>query len=159
VFQHNGVTTPLTPGRLSALARAASADGAWRELVRYSASGRWYQRMEAAESHEMWLLSWLPGQGTGFHDHLGSAGVVAVVRGELTERTPRPGSAVTAERVVGAGELRSFGPRHVHDVVNASSDPAVSIHAYSPPLAGMRRYQMTGSGLMLTALERAGVGW
>ena len=33
-----------------------------------------------------WLLSWLPGQGTGLHDHGGSAGAFAVVRGTLHER-------------------------------------------------------------------------
>src|SRR3712207_8332217 len=34
---------------------------------------------------QVWLLSWLPGQGTGLHDHGGSAGALAVVRGTLSE--------------------------------------------------------------------------
>ena len=58
-----------------------------------------------------------------------------------------------------AGRARSFGPRHVHEVVNESAAPAVSIHAYSPPLAGMRRYELTRSGLVLAAVETAGERW
>ena len=34
----------------------------------------------------MWLLSWLPDQGTPLHDHGTSAGAFAVVDGTLTER-------------------------------------------------------------------------
>ena len=55
--------------------------------------------------------------------------------------------------------MRSFGPRHVHEVVNETAAPAVSIHAYSPPLAGMRRYELTGRGLVLAAVETAGERW
>ena len=58
-----------------------------------------------------------------------------------------------------AGRVRSFGPRHVHEVVNESAAPAVSIHAYSPPLAGMRRYELTRGGLVLAAVETAGERW
>jgi hypothetical protein len=47
----------------------------------------------------------------------------------------------------------------VHEVANESTAPAVSIHAYSPPLAGMRRYQLTRSGLVLASVESAGERW
>jgi hypothetical protein len=47
----------------------------------------------------------------------------------------------------------------VHEVVNGSAGPAVSIHAYSPPLAGMRRYELTSGGLVLAAVETAGERW
>jgi hypothetical protein len=42
----------------------------------------------------------------------------------------------------------------VHDVRNASAGTvAVSIHAYSPPLSAMTRYDLTPSGLVPIGTE------
>jgi hypothetical protein len=150
---------PLRRTRLADLVRLAAATGEWSALVRYTEGERWYHRLERGETHEVWLLSWLPGQRTGFHDHCGSSGAFAVVQGELQERTPAPGRPRPVSAAFPAGRARSFGPRHVHEVVNESGAPAVSIHAYSPPLAGMRRYELTQSGLVLAAVETAGERW
>ena len=79
---------PLNQARLAELVRLAAATGEWAALVRYTEDERWYHRLERGENHEVWLLSWLPGQRTGFHDHCGSSGAFAVVAGELRERTP-----------------------------------------------------------------------
>jgi hypothetical protein len=52
------------------------------------------------------------------------------------------------------GVVRSFGPHYVHDVRNSSEDSvAVSIHAYSPPLSEMTRYDLTPGGLVAAATE------
>jgi hypothetical protein len=52
--------------------------------------------------------------------------------------------------------VRSFGPHHVHDVRNSSAGSvAVSVHAYSPPLSAMTRYELTSSGLMPVRTEGA----
>jgi predicted metal-dependent enzyme (double-stranded beta helix superfamily) len=150
---------PLNRARLAELVRVAAAAGEWPALVRYTEDERWYHRLERGENHEVWLLSWLPGQRTGFHDHCGSSGAFAVVAGELRERTPAARRPQPASAAFPAGRARSFGPRHVHEVVNESAAPAVSIHAYSPPLAGMRRYELTHSGLVLAAVETAGERW
>ena len=58
----------------------AASPQRWLGLVRYDPARRWYRRL-LAEDREVWLLSWLPGQHTGFHDHGSSAGAFAVVRG------------------------------------------------------------------------------
>ena len=150
---------PARETRPADLVRLAAAAGEWADLVRYSEGERWYQRLERGENHEVWLLSWLPGQRTGFHDHCGSSGAFTVVQGELRERTPAAGRAALATGAFAAGRIRSFGPRHVHEVANESAAPAVSIHAYSPPLSGMRRYELTRSGLVLAAVETAGERW
>lgn len=150
---------PLSQARLAELVRLAAVTGEWAALVRYTEDERWYHRLERGENHEVWLLSWLPGQRTGFHDHCGSSGAFAVVAGELRERTPAARRPEPASAAFPAGRARSFGPRHVHEVVNESAAPAVSIHAYSPPLAGMRRYELTRSGLVLAAVEAAGERW
>jgi predicted metal-dependent enzyme (double-stranded beta helix superfamily) len=150
---------PLDRARLADLVHLAAATGEWSALVRYTEGERWYHRLERGDNYEVWLLSWLPGQRTGFHDHCGSSGAFAVVQGELRERTPAAGRPQPVSAAFRAGRARSFGPRHVHEVVNKSAAPAVSIHAYSPPLAGMRRYELTPSGLVLTAVDSAGERW
>ena len=58
---------------------------------------RWHQRLHHDQQVDVWLLSWLPAQGTALHDHGGSGGAFAVVGGELAEavhlrRGPRAGS-------------------------------------------------------------------
>lgn len=158
----------LSPARLSQIvASAAAQPERWHNLVRYDPARRWYLRMELTDEYEVWLLSWHPGQGTGFHDHGGSRGAFAVALGELQEhavgcgsgressvRAGRPTAAV-AVRTVATGQIRSFGPRFVHHVVNNSARNAVSVHAYSPPLPEMRRYELTATGLRYTGTEPA----
>ena len=158
LLANTGVRQRLDQARLADLVRQAAA-GDWAALVRYSEGERWYQRLERGAQHEVWLLSWLPGQRTGFHDHCGSSGAFTVVQGELREWAPATRRPSPRAAALPAGRVRSFGPRHVHEVVNESAAAAVSIHAYSPPLSGMRRYELTQSGLVLAAVETAGERW
>jgi Cysteine dioxygenase type I len=44
-------------------------------------------------------------------------------------------------------------------MVNACAAPAVSVHAYSPPLTAMRRYELTAAGLVHTSTEHAELNW
>jgi len=137
----------------------ASRPGDWQHLVRFAPEARWRTRLRGDEDHEAWLVSGLPRQGTGLHDHGGSAGAFLVVSGTLTEHTPVLGGFAMHARRVAAGSARSFGQRHVHDVVNASSTPAVSVHVYSAPLTEMRRYEVSPSGLVPAGMRLAAGGW
>ena len=58
--------------------RLATTPADWLGRVRLNPEGRWYERIHLDDSHEVWVISWLPGQATGFHDHGGSAGAFAV---------------------------------------------------------------------------------
>ena len=131
--------------------RLAASPTDWLARVRLNSAGRWYERIHIDDSHEVWLISWLPGQATGFHDHGGSAGAFAVVWGTLMERRVT-GAALTGQvlaKPIGAGGSRAFGPRYIHDVRNtAAAAVAVSVHAYSPPLPQMTRYDLTPGGLV-----------
>ena len=71
----------------------------------------------------------------------------------------RPGRREVTGRALAAGAVRAFGPAYLHDVRNAGDRPAVSVHAYSPALSLMRRYEMTGSGLVLAGAESADSDW
>ena len=151
---------PISPLELARLVSVvASQPARWRPTVRFDPARRWFAQLELTTDLEVWLLSWLPGQSTGFHDHGAAVGAFTVAQGELTERTVPAGRAVAASRVLAAGQARPFGPAHVHDVVNTSAAPAVSVHAYSPPLTAMRRFELTAGGLVHTSTDSAGAGW
>ncbi len=154
------VPAALSPRQLAEQVRLVAATPRdWMSRVRLGPDERWYERMPADEQYEVWLISWLPGQGTGFHDHGGSAGAFGVVWGTLEEH--QGGTAGTAGRQsvtavsVTAGRVRSFGPAYVHDVRNTSEAVAVSVHAYSPPLTEMTRYDLSENGLIVLDTEAA----
>ncbi|MFE2721220.1 cysteine dioxygenase [Kitasatospora sp. NPDC059327] len=146
--------TPLTPKSLRAIVRdLAEQPDQWIHHVRLSTEERWYRRLVADEDHEVWLISWLPGQSTGFHDHGGSRGAFAVALGELEELSlggPEQGLLI---RRITAGTARAFGPEYVHDVRNTAAGPAVTLHAYSPPLSSMAHYELRAGGLVRTSQE------
>lgn len=130
---------PATVAEFAGMARSIAADRErWAPLVRYDATTRWYARLLNGPGYEVWLLSWVPGQGSGLHDHGRSTGVLTVLQGELSERS-----------ITGAGETRRTlrpgtqylsTPGYVHEVVNDALEPAVSLHAYFPGLTEMTPY-------------------
>ncbi|MFF4604649.1 cysteine dioxygenase [Streptomyces sp. NPDC001339] len=188
---------PHTVAGFAGLARSIAADRtAWAPLVRYDATTRWYHRLRtipartgaagaageggtageggaASLGYEVWLLSWVPGQGSGRHDHGVSSGVLTVLEGELTEhggttgpRTLTAGAAgprtLTAgaarPRTLTAGAQRVFAPGYVHEIVNDSLRPAVSLHIYFPGLTDMpmhpsRRTTAGTAGIAVAAPE------
>jgi predicted metal-dependent enzyme (double-stranded beta helix superfamily) len=144
----------LKPAELAARAQIfADHPEEWLHRVRLSPDGRWYERVHLDEDHEVWLISWLPGQSTGFHDHGAASGAFTVVLGSLEEH------GVTAGRTLASGESRQFGPGHVHDVRNTSTAPAVSVHVYSPPLATMRRYDLDADGRLVELFTESADDW
>ncbi|MFF2812794.1 cysteine dioxygenase [Streptomyces sp. NPDC058000] len=123
---------PTTVAGFAGLARSLAADrAAWTPLVRYDATTRWYHRLRTGPGYEVWLLSWVPGQGSGRHDHGPSSGVLTVLEGELTEH------GTGGARTLGAGAQRVFAPGYAHEVVNDALVPAVSLHVYFPGLTDM----------------------
>lgn len=149
--------SPVDLGRLVRDTAAAAED--WLEIVRFTSDSRWFHRLTLAEEYEVWLLTWLPGQRTGFHDHGRARGAFFVARGQLLETLGRPGSSQLRRRIAGQRSVTSFGGNHLHDVSSNSAEPAISVHAYSPPLSAMRRYEMTGTGLTLVGTDRAEQNW
>ncbi len=114
-------------------------------FVDYDPDERWHQRIYRDRRVDVWLISWLPAQGTQLHDHGGSSGSFTVLDGELTEAVVGGGRLVDHRR--GAGESVGFGSHYVHDVRNLSDAPAVSVHAYSAPLTSMNFYDLSGGRL------------
>jgi rhodanese-related sulfurtransferase len=132
-----------TPEELANIVSQFASSDAWLDKVRLRADGRWYERLHHGPDYDLWVISWLPGQSTGFHDHGASSGAFVVATGILEEH--RPGERT---RVIHPGKPRAFGPDYAHDVRNGSLAPAISIHAYSPPLDEMKEYELDGSRLV-----------
>lgn len=132
---------------LMALVQAvAEAPAMWEPALQLpQGSDRWWTRLRANARYDLWLLSWLPGLGTDLHDHGDSAAAFAVVRGSLAEvrvdTRHRPRHYVRK-----AGSATWLAAGVIHDVTGAGREPAVSIHAYSPPLRDMNYYAYDGIG-------------
>jgi len=132
-----------TPEELANIVSLFASSDRWMDKVRLRAERRWYERLCHGPDYDIWVLSWLPGQSTGFHDHGASSGAFVVATGVLEEH--RPGKR---NHVMHPGKPRAFGPDYTHDVRNLSLAPAISIHAYSPPLSEMNEYELDGSQLV-----------
>lgn len=126
-----------TAAQLVTLVRdVANGPAHWAQFVRFDPDERFAMLLERGPGHDLWLLTWLPGQHTGLHDHGGSTGAFAVVSGRLREHRPSAESARSTTRIR-PGRPRVVPDPIVHDVGNVDRAPAISIHAYSPPLSAM----------------------
>jgi len=144
---------------LLALARLYAARPVdWPLAPRFDPVERWYHRLASHDDAEVWLLTWLPGQGTELHDHGGADGAFTVLSGVLTEYVAGNRHPLLRNEFAD-GKGHRFGRHHVHRVVNEGNRPAVSVHAYSPALVTMNRYRLDGRRLTLTATDRAGATW
>jgi predicted metal-dependent enzyme (double-stranded beta helix superfamily) len=120
----------------------------WRPHVRHDPEQRIYHRLLDDEHVTVWLICWMPGHDTGFHDHDGSSGAVAVLEGEVVEerlRLLRP----PARRVFGPRGVLEFGAADIHRVRHHGTAPAVTLHAYSPALRRMGAYHVDEDGRLL----------
>jgi predicted metal-dependent enzyme (double-stranded beta helix superfamily) len=136
----------LSQDELRSLAAALAADPPlWEHLVRHRADARTYAELHRDDHLAVWLICWMDDHDTGFHDHDLSAGAVGVAAGAVREERLVLGGA-PVERVVSAGESFSFGPSDIHRVAHAPGAPAVTVHAYSPPLSRMGAYEVLATG-------------
>lgn len=158
------ITTAGTPGvnrftrsQLLRTARLFATDPDLASLVDLDAHQRQWRRLDATDHLEIWLITWPARTTTGWHDHDASEGAFLTVRGTLTETIWSRGEFHGRELT--AGEGRSFGAQHVHEVSNLGSLPALSVHVYSPALTRMTRYAVVGDRVESTGVERAGEHW
>src|SRR5919201_6552331 len=127
--------------------RLAPDRARWRHLVRYGVPERHFEQVWRDEHVDVWVITWARGNDTGFHDHDVSRGAVAVVEGELVEERLALGGT-PREIHHGAGGVFDFDASHVHRMRHDVATPAVSIHAYSPPLWRMGAYTVDAEGTL-----------
>jgi predicted metal-dependent enzyme (double-stranded beta helix superfamily) len=117
----------------------------WRHLVAHDPSERRYEELLRDDHVAAWLICWMDDHDTGFHDHDLSSGAVAVVAGAVAEdRLVLGGEPVT--RTFATGGSFTFSAADIHRVRHTGDVPAVTIHAYSPPLWRMGAYEILPGG-------------
>jgi len=136
----------LDAAELRALvAELATRPELWGELVAPDPGRRVYVQLIEDAHVNAWIICWMDDHDTGFHDHDLSAGAVAVVSGAVREERLVLGGPPTGTHV-GEGGVFSFGAADIHRVLHAGDGPAVTIHAYSPPLRRMGAYEIDADG-------------
>ena len=136
----------LDAEELRALAQGLRDDrGLWEPLVHHTPDQRNYELLLHDDRAMAWVISWMDDHDTGFHDHDVSSGAVHVVEGRIREERLRLGRAPLT-RTFGAGATFGFGAADIHRVAHAGGGPAVTIHAYSPPLWRMGAYEVQADG-------------
>jgi predicted metal-dependent enzyme (double-stranded beta helix superfamily) len=138
----------LSPLELEAVvARLAADRDRWAHLVRHDPTQRLYEELHRDDDLAVWLICWMDDHDTGFHDHDLSSGAVAVVAGAVAEdRLVLGGEPVT--RTFAAGGTFHFSAADIHRVRHTGATPAVTIHAYSPPLWRMGQYALGKDGIL-----------
>ena len=118
------------------------------EHLHFAESGYKRNLVRAAPNYHAWLLCWKNGQRSPIHDHSGSACVVRVLRGTLTEtlfeRAPNGHVKASFSRNFGQGSLMGSEDTDIHQVSNLQAEGAdlVTLHVYSPPLHRMETFSL-----------------
>jgi Cysteine dioxygenase type I len=129
------------------VAELADRPELWIHLVKHDSSQRVYEELLSDDHVTAWLICWMDDHDTGFHDHDVSAGAVAVVSGAVREERLTI-AGPPAVRNVAVGASFHFSPADIHRVRHAGSDPAVTLHVYSPPLLRMGSYEIGEDGVL-----------
>src|SRR5581483_1887535 len=120
-----------------------------------TAEARAYLQVWDDEDVNAWLICWTEDQDTGYHDHDDSAAAITVISGTVREDRLRL-DGLPRSRTFGPGERFSLPASAIHPVLHAGQVPAVTLHAYSPPLLRTGAYSVTSEGLLeRTALSSA----
>ncbi len=132
----------LSPEGLIAFAERLAADPErWRDAVQHRSDARVYEQIWDDEEVNAWLICWSEHHDTGVHDHDDSAAAIVVLDGQVREDRLRLAAGPTSH-VLGAGATFTVPPCAIHRVLHAGTGPAVTIHAYSPPLRRTGAYRV-----------------
>ena len=127
------------------MANLAASPDRWRHLVRHATDARVYEQVWDDEDVNAWVICWSEDQDTGFHDHDESAAAIAVISGHVREDRLRLDDSPRS-RVLGPGSVFTVPAVAIHRVLHAGDAPAVTIHAYSPPLSRTGAYRTGPDG-------------
>jgi len=125
----------------------------WAHMVRHESDVRVYEQIWDDEDVNAWLICWSEDQDTGFHDHDQSAAAITVISGRVREDRLTIGGGPPRSRELRAGERFTLPPVAIHRVLHAGDGPAITLHAYSPPLERTGAYTIGEGG----TLERQSV--
>ena len=127
------------------VAALAAAPECWKDHVRHESDARVYEQIWDEQEVNAWVICWSEDQDTGFHDHDESGAAIAVISGSVREDRLRL-EGEPRSRTLGPGKTFSVPPVAIHRVLHAGDGPAVTIHAYSPPLTRTGAYRVGADG-------------
>jgi quercetin dioxygenase-like cupin family protein len=138
----------LSAAELNRFAHELAADAdRWRHLIRHADDVRVFEQIWDDEDVNAWVICWSEDQDTGFHDHDDSAAAIMVIDGHVREERLRFGADPEA-RVAGPGTSLFVPATAIHRVLHAGNGPAITIHAYSPPLRRTGAYRVGQDGTL-----------
>jgi hypothetical protein len=145
ITPHEGI---LNPVELEQVACAiASRPELWTPHTHADTERRRYELVYEDDRMDAWVLSWMPGQATGFHDHYISSVGLCIAQGRVLEDQMRYGGE-PIERRLSTGDSRGGDPSYIHRVRHEDGVPAVTIHVYSPPLEWVGQYRLGDDGVV-----------
>jgi quercetin dioxygenase-like cupin family protein len=124
----------------------------WLRFVRHDREHRVYELLWDDEDVNAWLICWSEDHDTGFHDHDRSAAAITVIAGQVREDRLRLNGEPRSE-ISGAGQTLTMPANAIHRVLHAGTGPAVTIHAYSPPLTRTGAYAVGDDGELLRVAQ------
>jgi len=137
---------PLTTTQLADLSEAIVNDPAiWRDLIVADPDRRRYRLLFEDDRLDSWVIMWMPGQGTGYHDHSYSAVGLCGAEGSVVEKQMTL-PAGHSEVIVGPGDRREGPSGYIHSVAHHEGGPAITIHSYSPPLIEVGQFRVDDEG-------------
>jgi hypothetical protein len=140
----------LSSSELSAFATGLAGEPErWAHLLDDLDGTRAYELIYDDGDVNAWAIRWSEDADTGFHDHDDSAAGIAVIRGRVRDDRLTLGGGVGGNpisREFGAGQTFVVEPVAIHRVLHAGHGPAVTIHAYSPPLRRTGAYRVGPDG-------------
>lgn len=128
-------------------AQLADEPERWAHVMDAGADERVYELIWDHEDVNAWVIVWNEDSDTGFHDHDVSGAGIAVIDGMVREDRLSLGG-LPRVRVFSAGETFTVEPTAIHRVLHAGGGPAVTIHAYSPPLRRIGAYRVDDDGVL-----------
>ena len=147
---HDGI---LSPEELEDIAAGiGERDDLWQPLVRIDAERRRYELLYEDDRMDAWVLTWMPGHATGFHDHWISSVGICGAQGVVREDQMRFGLP-PIERKLSRGTRRCGNPSYIHRVQHLEGEPAVTIHVYSPRLDWVGQYRVDEDGVMRREIQ------
>jgi mannose-6-phosphate isomerase-like protein (cupin superfamily) len=140
----------FTAGELERFVRGLVATPElWRGHVRHSDDLRICEQIWDDDEVNAWVICWSEDQDTGFHDHDESAAAIAVISGHVRDERLVVGASGPNACELGAGDVFTVPPVAIHRVLHVGEAPAVTIHAYSPPLQRTGAYEVGENGELL----------
>ncbi len=144
---------PLTTAQLAALSTAIAEDESlWRALIVADTTRRRYRLLYEDDRVDTWVIMWMPGQGTGYHDHaISGVGITCAVGMAVEKQMLLPSGASEVE--IRPGVTREGPSGYIHSVAHGEGTPAVTIHSYSPPLMEVGQYRVDDNGALQRHIE------